>query len=71
MAVFELSYQGRDGWSGSEGGWLSATDESTNKQSRICAVNGSIDQATICPASLAHGASVRSWNSNVNQIMSV
>jgi hypothetical protein len=36
MTVFELSYQGRDCWSGSEHGWLSAVaGESANKSSRI------------------------------------
>jgi putative Mg2+ transporter-C (MgtC) family protein len=46
--VFEPSYQERDGWSGSEAGWLSASDDGVNERSGIDTVNGSIYQAAIC-----------------------
>jgi putative Mg2+ transporter-C (MgtC) family protein len=48
ITVFEPSYLERDGWSGSEHGWLWAVaGEDANKSSRIFTVNASIDQAAI------------------------
>jgi len=47
ITVFELSYQERDGWSGSEHGWLWATGASANKSNRVFTVTASIDQAAI------------------------
>jgi putative Mg2+ transporter-C (MgtC) family protein len=47
ITVFELSCQERDGWSGSEHGWLWATVASANKSNRVFTVTASIDQAAI------------------------
>jgi putative Mg2+ transporter-C (MgtC) family protein len=47
MTVFELSYQERGCWSGSEHCWLSAAGERASKSSRIVAMNTSIDQTAI------------------------
>jgi putative Mg2+ transporter-C (MgtC) family protein len=47
MTVFELSYLGHNGWSGSALGWLWAAGESARKSNRNITVNASIDQTAV------------------------